>query len=109
LGDGWDWSAYDNCPDAPEERSTNTAPTAVLNLYPNPAKDAALLDLGYAVETGRATLRDMSGRTLKEWNLAGNRQVWLRWGRELPAGLYLVEVVADQAAPQVLKLAIKQH
>jgi hypothetical protein len=109
LGEGWEWSAYDNCPDVPGERSSNGAAVNVLSLYPNPAKDASLLDMGYTVATGRATLRDLSGRALQEWSLDGQQQTWLRWSSELPAGLYLMEVAADQNPPQVLKLAVERN
>lgn len=111
LGEEWDWSAYDTCPDTTEERASRHAgkETAVTLLYPNPAKDATLLDLGRTVAAGRATLRDLSGRALQEWPLDGQRQVWLRWGGKLPAGLYLLEVSADQTAPQVLKLVLDRN
>jgi hypothetical protein len=108
LGDEWNWGQYDNCPDA-GERSSKVTPTIAMSLYPNPAKDAALLDMGYTVTTGRAVLRDLSGRALQEWTLNGQHQIWLRWGGEIPAGLYLLELLADQAAPQVLKLAIQRN
>jgi len=109
LGEEWGWSAYDDCPDAIEGRTANIAGAVAVSLYPNPAKDAALLDMGYTVTTGRAILRDLSGRTLQEWSLDGQRQVWLRWSGELSAGLYLLDVTADQNAPQVLKLAIERN
>jgi hypothetical protein len=109
LGDEWEWSAYDNCPDYVEERSTNLPEAVNIGLYPNPAKDASLLDMGYTVATGRATLRDLSGRALQEWSLDGQQQTWLRWSSELPAGLYLMEVAADQNPPQVLKLAVERN
>ncbi len=107
LGDEWGWEQYDNCPDAGARDSKGTT-TNVLSLYPNPAKEAALLEMGHTVATGRATLRDLSGRSLQEWALDGQRQTWLRWG-ELPAGLYLLEVATDRAAPQMLKLAIERN
>jgi hypothetical protein len=109
LGDEWNWSAYDNCPDSVKGRNAEMSEAGDIGLYPNPAKDAALLDLGYTVTTGRATLRDLSGRTLQEWSLDGQRQVWLRWGREIPAGLYLLEVIADSTVAQVLKLAVERN
>jgi hypothetical protein len=108
LGDEWNWGQYDNCPDA-GERSSKVTPTIAMSLYPNPAKDAALLDMGYTVTTGRATLRDLSGRALQEWALDGHQQIWLRWNGQLPAGLYLLEVAADQPAPRMLKLAIYKN
>lgn len=109
LNSEWNWEQHDNCPDAPAERSSNVDSKTAMLLYPNPAKDAALLDMGYTITAGRVTLRDLSGRTLQEWNLAGNRQIWLRWSEALPAGLYLVEVIADQNAPRLLKLAIQRN
>jgi hypothetical protein len=108
LDSEWNWEQYDNCPDA-GERSSKVTPTTATSLYPNPAKDAAILDMGYMVTTGRAVLRDLSGRALQEWTLNGPHQIWLRWGGEIPAGLYLLELLADQAAPQVLKLAIQRN
>ena len=109
LGDEWGWAAYDNCPDMAGGRSPNEAMATVLSLYPNPAKDAALLDMGYTVTTGRAVLRDLSGRTMQEWSLDGQQQIWLHLGKEIPAGLYLLEVAANQNLPQVLKLAVERN
>jgi hypothetical protein len=108
LSGEWDWSAYDDCPDATERTSNGTENFAV-GLYPNPAKDAALLDLGNTVTTGRAILRDLSGRALQEWALDGQRQVWLRWSAERSSGLYLLEIITDQTEPQVLKMSIKRN
>jgi len=108
LSDEWGWAAYDNCPDI-GERTSNLGAGVALGLFPNPAKDAALLDMGYIVTTGRATLRDLNGRPMQEWSLDGQRQIWLHWVGELPAGLYLLEVSADQNAPQVLKLAVERN
>lgn len=108
LDSEWNWEQYDNCPDA-GERSSKVTPTTAMSLYPNPAKDAALLDMGYTVATGRAVLRDLSGRTLQEWTLDGQHQIWLRWGVDIPAGLYLLELLADQTLPQVLKLAVERN
>jgi hypothetical protein len=108
LSGEWDWSAYDDCPDATERTSNGTENFAV-GLYPNPAKDAALLDLGNTVTTGRAILRDLSGRALQEWVLDGQRQIWLRWSAERSSGLYLLEIITDQSEPQVLKMSIKRN
>ncbi len=109
LGGEASWEQYDDCPDAPEERTAASAERAVLSLYPNPSKGVAMLDAGRTVMWGRVILRDLSGRPLQEWSLDGQRQLWLRWPSALPAGLYLLEVRADRAAPQVLKVAIEHH
>lgn len=109
LVDEWGWSAYDNCPDAPEERGSNDTLETFMSLYPNPAKDAVLLDVGNTVITGRATLRDCSGRTIQEWNLDGQQQIWLRWNGQIPEGLYLIEVASDQKTPQVFKLTVLRN
>jgi hypothetical protein len=64
---------------------------------------------GRLVVSGRAVLRDLNGRAVQEWQLDGQRQLWLRWDQHLPAGIYLLELLADQAVSQVLKLAIEHH
>jgi hypothetical protein len=51
LDSEWNWEQYDNCPDT-GERSSKVTPTTATSLYPNPAKDAAILDMGYMVTTG---------------------------------------------------------
>jgi hypothetical protein len=51
----------------------------------------------------------VNGGGLNPGPLDGQRQAWLRWGGQLPTGLYLLEVAADQSAPQVLKLAIDKN
>ncbi len=109
LGGDTDWSAYDNCPDTPAQRNAGLAYALQVSLAPNPAQGAALLNLGRLVVSGRAVLRDLNGRALQEWQLDGKRQLWLRWDQHLPAGMYLLELFADQTVPQVLKLAIEHH
>lgn len=109
LDSEWDFTAYDDCPEAIEPRSIQPASATAFGLYPNPAHDATVLQLGYTATTGRAILRDLNGRTVGEWPLDGQKLVQLQWKTQLPAGLYLLEVVTDQKPPQVLKLVVEKH
>jgi hypothetical protein len=52
LSNDTDWDPYDTCPEVSERSADSKASLNEVSLYPNPAHQAAFLDLGYPVGTG---------------------------------------------------------
>ncbi len=109
LKNEWDWAQYDNCPELSQERNIRNSAAISFNLYPNPAINMAILELNTTVPSGIVTLQDLTGRIIQEWPLEGQSQLQLQWNRDIPSGMYLLEVKADQAPPQICKLIIENH
>jgi hypothetical protein len=111
LTDEWDFSAYDDCTDTTDERAARVDVGSELHcaVFPNPATREVVLNLGYTVLNGQAMLRDINGRQIATWSLDGLQQTKLQWGADLANGMYLLEVIADNHPPKVVKLHIQQH
>lgn len=108
LPDNQDYTLYDSCPEYSRRYVSNKVQNNTSRLLPNPANGNTTLQLDQTVESGRAILRNVNGRMLREWSLDGLRQLDLRWSSDLPPGLYFLEVLSEQTEPEVLRLTINK-
>ncbi|MCB0520990.1 MAG: T9SS type A sorting domain-containing protein [Lewinellaceae bacterium] len=102
----WDIEEYDDCQDYLEDRSALQENIAIVGLHPNPASNSALLYLKGEHQHGKATLRNMNGQHIQTWSFEGGSEVRLTWNDKVSNGIYLLEVVTEQNAPQTIKLII---
>ncbi len=66
-----------------------------LKLYPNPAKDFILVQLGKNTPPERAELYDMIGRKIKQLHIATGQLVNYCSVEGLPAGQYIIKITAE--------------
>lgn len=66
----------------------------VTALYPNPTTGVFKLTFTKALKTGRVSILDVNGRSLKQFNASGNEIVFDVSG--YPSGLYYVNVVDEE-------------
>ncbi|MEM1322879.1 MAG: T9SS type A sorting domain-containing protein [Bacteroidota bacterium] len=89
--------------------ATQVEPTAASRLFPNPARQAAQLQLSeqWQQQTVTINLIDLSGKVVKQWPAQSYQGAPLRIAtQDLPAGHYFCRITATGQQPEMLKLIV---
>lgn len=77
-----------------------------ISLYPNPAKDYTLLQIGNAQSPIKIIIKDVSGREIKEYKLLKVEKTIKIDTREMKSGLYIISIIGNNiiAEKELIKI-----